>query len=62
MKEIGYSQHGEEYTEVKYGYKVCTRCDLLVYYADSHGIEDCVRSLADRVKKLFEEKKCPSTK
>lgn len=47
----------DEETGLGYERKLCERCDSKYYEFDSHGIEGCIRSLADRVKLLFEGKK-----
>ena len=55
---IGWSewtgQYGalDEYSDEQ----VCQNCEAKVNKRDHHGIEDCVKSLAKRVRILFERK------
>lgn len=62
----GFSIYERKYvTSDGYGAHTCPRCaEILGFHDAPHKIEDCIVSLSDRVKMLFneKEKECPSTK
>jgi hypothetical protein len=57
MAEKGWSKFTEEYEEPESGQKTCWRCDEIMPSYEGHKKEDCIESLAVRVRTLFDEVK-----
>jgi imidazoleglycerol phosphate dehydratase HisB len=56
--ENGWNEWTKQYSDIdEYSQtRVCPNCELSYGDRDHHGIEDCIKSLAQRVRILFEKK------